>query len=142
MKTKVLLAVLATTVVGFILGWLIFGIALADFYKNNTTFYQGLEKNPPFFFGFFLGSLFLGILIVYIFDRWAKIDNFMSGLYQGFIIYFLIILSFDIFMYSSMNLFTVSLVIVDVIANSFLGGIVGGVAGLILGSGKKAAMPG
>jgi hypothetical protein len=66
----------------------------------------------------------------------------MSGLYQGFIIYFLIILSFDIFMYSSMNLFTVSLVIVDVIANSFLGGIVGGVAGLILGSGKKAAMPG
>jgi len=137
MKTKVMLAVLAATVIGFLLGWLIFGVVLADFYKNNTTFYQGLMKDPPFFLGFLLGSLYLGILIVYIFDRWVKIDNFTSGLYQGFIIYFLMILSFDTFMYASMNLFNIGIIIVDVIANAVLGGIVGGVAGWVLGNGKK-----
>jgi hypothetical protein len=137
MKTKVLFAVLATTIAGFFLGWLIFGIALADFYKNNTTFYQGLMKDPPSFLGFILGSLSMGILIVYIFERWAKIDTFLKGLYAGFLIYFLMRLSFDMFFWGGMNLFSTSLLFVDVIANSVLGGLVGAIAGLILGSGKK-----
>jgi len=137
MKTKVILAVLATTIVGFILGWLIFGIALADFYKNHTIFYPGLMKDPPSFPGFIIGSLGLGVLIVLIFDRWAKIGNFLDGLFAGFLIYFLIVLSFDLFSYGGMNLFSPGLIVVDLIANSVLGGLVGGVAGWILGSGKK-----
>ncbi len=137
MKTNVIIAVLATTVVGFLLGWLIFGIALADFYKTNTVFYQGLMKDPPSFLGFIIGSFGLGVLIVYIFDRWAKIWNFINGLLAGLLIYFLIILSFDMFMYGGMNLFNSTLLIVDILANTVLGGLVGGVAGWILGMGKK-----
>ncbi len=137
MKTKVILAVLATTVTGFFLGWLIFGYALADFYKTNTTFYQGLMKDPPSFLGLIGGSLSFGVLIVYIFDRWAKIGTFLNGLIAGLFIYFLIVLSFDMFAYGSMNLFSPMLLIVDVIANSVLGGLVGGVGGLVLGLGKK-----
>ena len=140
MKTKVILAVLAATVVGFLLGWLIFGIALADFYKTNTTFYQGLMKDPPSFLGFIIGSLSFGILIVYIFEKWAKIGTFLNGLYAGLLIYFLIILAFDMFTWASMNMFSsAGIVIVDLIANTVLGGLVGGVAGLILGMGKKEA---
>jgi hypothetical protein len=137
MKTKVILAVMATTVTGFLLGWLIFGIALADFYKTNTTFYQGLMKDPPAFLGFIIGSLSFGVLIVYIFDRWAKIGNFLHGLLAGMFIYFLIVLAFDMFAYGGMNLFSPTLLIVDILANTVLGGLVGGVAGLILGLGKK-----
>lgn len=137
MKTKVILAVLATTVVGFLIGWLIFGIALADFYKANTTLYQGLMKDSPSFLGFIIGSLSFGVLIVYIFDQWAKIGNFFKGLLAGMFIYFLIELAFDMFIYGSMNLYSTTLFIVDIIANTVVGGFVGGVAGLILGMGKK-----
>ena len=139
MKTKVILAVLATTVAGFLLGWLIFGIALADVYKTNTIFYQGLMKDPPSFAGFIIGSLGFGVLIVYIFDRWANIVTFLNGLLAGMLIYFLIVFSFDMFMYAGMNLFNGTLLIVDIIANTVLGGIVGGVAGWVLGMGKKEA---
>ncbi|TRZ72332.1 MAG: hypothetical protein D4R97_05910 [Bacteroidetes bacterium] len=137
MKTKVILAVLATTVTGFFLGWLIFGFALADFYKTHTVFYQGLMKDPPTFLGFIIGNLSFGVLIVYIFDRWAKIGTFFNGLLAGMFIYFLISLSVDMFTYGSMHLFSRILLVVDVIAKTVLGGLVGGVAGLVLGLGKK-----
>jgi hypothetical protein len=52
-------------------------------------------------------------------------------------IYFLIVLAFDMFAYGGMNLFSPTLLIVDILANTVLGGLVGGVAGLILGLGKK-----
>jgi hypothetical protein len=39
--------------------------------------------------------------------------------------------------YGGMNLFSSTLVIVDIIANTVLGGLAGGVARLILGLGKK-----
>ncbi len=137
MKTKVILAVLATTVVGFFLGWLIFGYALADFYKTNTKVCEGLMKDPPSILGIIIGNLCMGILIVFIFDRWANIKTFLNGLYAGLLITFLIMLSFDMFMYASMNLFSSTLLIVDVITNTVLGGLIGGVAGLVLGMGKK-----
>ena len=44
---------------------------------------------------------------------------------------------FDIGMYGFSTIFTLTLSIVDIIANTILGGIVGGVAGLILGLGNK-----
>jgi hypothetical protein len=137
MKTKVILAVLATTVTGFLIGWLIFGIALADFYKTNATFYQGLMKDPPSYLGFIIGSFSFGILIVYIFDQWAKIGTLLNGLLAGMFIYFLIRLSFDMFSWATMNRFSPILFIVDIVANTVLGGLVGGVAGLVLGLGKK-----
>ena len=137
MKTKDVLAILAVTVVGFFIGWLIFGILLADFYKSHTIEYAGLMKDPPNLIAIAVSNLFLGILYVYIFSTWAGIKTFLGGVYAGIIITFLIMTSFDLFMWASMNLFSRSLIVVDVIANTVLGGLMGGVAGLILGLGKE-----
>jgi hypothetical protein len=44
---------------------------------------------------------------------------------------------FNMSMYGYMNLMTFQIIIVDIIANTILGGLVGGIAGLILGMGEK-----
>lgn len=135
-KTNVLLAVAAATLVGFILGWLIFGVMLDSFYKANMTPYSGLTKDPPSFIAIFLSNLFWGIMLVLIFEKWAGIKSFGQGFLWGIVLYFLIMAGFDILMYGLMNLFTIQLVIVDIIANTILGGIIGGITGLVLGMGK------
>jgi hypothetical protein len=129
----------AVTILGFFLGWLIFGILLADFYKSNTVEYTGLMKDPPSLWTFAVANLCLAVLFVLIFRMWAGITTFLRGLNAGIIITLLVMLSFDLFMYGSMNLFSFRLVIVDVIANTVLGGLMGGLAGLILGMGKEKA---
>jgi hypothetical protein len=136
MKTNVLLAVVTATVAGFLLGWLIFGVALDSFYKANTTFYQGLMKDPPSFLSIFIYNLFWGILIVLIFDKWAGIRSFGQGFIWGAVIDLLVIAGIDILFAGLMNLYTVQIVVVDIIANTILGGLIGGAAGLVLGMGK------
>ena len=41
MNTKVLLAAIVGGVVAFLLGWLLFGILLADFMDKNMIHYEG-----------------------------------------------------------------------------------------------------
>jgi hypothetical protein len=137
MKAKAVYAIFASSAAGFFLGWLIFGIILAGFYKANTTVYEGLMKDPPQMWGFIIGNLSFGGLFVYIFQRWAGIKTFGKGFVAGMVISVLIFLSFDIFIYGSMNLFTFQVVVVDVLANTLLGGVMAGIAGLVLGMGKE-----
>ena len=136
MKTNVLLAVGAATIMGFILGWLIFGVMLDSFYKANMTMYSGLTKDPPSFVAIFISNLLWGALLVLIFEKWAGIKSFGQGFIWGLIVYSLMIAGFDILMHGLMNLFNIQLVIVDIIANSILGGIIGGVVGWVLGMGN------
>lgn len=140
MKTNVILAVIAATFIGFLLGWLIFGVMLESFYKANMTSYSGLAKDPPSFVAIFFSNLFWGILIVLIFEKWAGIKTFGQGFLWGAVLLFLMIAGFDVLMYGLMNLFSFQLVVVDVIGNTILGGLIGGATGLILGMGKGKAM--
>lgn len=137
MKPKVIYAILGATATGFFLGWIIFGFILASFYKTQMTFYEGLEKDPPEMWAILLMNLSFATLLVYIYHAWAAIKTFMKGLTAGLIVFFLVTLGFDISMYGFMNLMTFQGTIVDIIANTILGGLVGGVAGLILGLGEK-----
>jgi hypothetical protein len=137
MKPKIIYAVLGATATGFFIGWLIFGLILASFYKSQTIFYQGLQKDPPELWAIVVMNLSFASLLVYIFHTWAGIRTFMKGFTTALIIFFLVDLGFDISMYGFMNLMSFQGIIVDILANTFLGGLVGGVAGLILGIGEE-----
>ncbi|MFH1936356.1 MAG: hypothetical protein ABIK52_02180 [Bacteroidota bacterium] len=82
-------------------------------------------------------NLAWSILFVYIFAFLASVKTFLKGFIAGLIIALLITLSYDLFLFGGMNLFTFPVFIVDVIANTILGALVAGVAALILGTGKK-----
>ena len=94
-------------------------------------------KNPPDMWAIILMNLSWAVLLVYIFHAWAGIRSFAKGFTAGLIVMFLIIFGYDISMYGFMNLMSFQGTIVDIVANSILGALVGGVGGLILGIGEK-----
>lgn len=139
MNTKVLLATLAAAIAAFLFGWVVFGILLDDFYKSNTPVYEGLMKNPPDLLMIFLSNVFNAFLISYIFNRWAGIRTAGEGAQAGFIIVAITALAYDLMTYAMMNLLTPMVMVVDVIGSGAFGAVIGAVAGLVLGSGKKVA---
>lgn len=136
MNSKLLLAGLVSGIVGFLLGWVIYGMLLMDFMAAHTTVYAGLMKEPPIIAGIFVSNLCWGILLAYIFQKWANINDFAGGFSAGLIISFLITLSMDLYQYSFMNLGDSTMYIVDVVVGTLMGGVMAGVAGVVLGKGK------
>jgi hypothetical protein len=139
MNGRFFLATLAGTVVAFFLGWLIFGILLMGFYETNTTHYEGLMKQMPDMLPIILANLSMAFFLAFVFQRWANTRTFVKGFGNGIFITFLWILGFDLFFLASMNLYPLSVVVVDIIANTLLGGIVGGVVAWVLGYKNRAA---
>jgi len=137
MNTKTLLAGLFAGIITFLLGWLIFGMLLMDFYMSNSTLYTGLMKDPPNFIAIFIANLSWGLLIAYIFNL-AGIKTTQNGAIKGVIIFFLVVLGVDLLYYAQMNLFGLKVILVDVIANVVLGAIVGAFVGWWYGRPGKA----
>ena len=81
----------------------------------------------------FVWSLFLAI----VFTQWAGISSFLQGMKAGALIGFLTTLAFDLYFLAFMNLYSNTLMAVDVVVGAIFLGIVGGVVGWMLGMGKK-----
>ena len=137
MTLKLILAVLAAAVVGFFLGWLVYGLLLTGFFEANMTSYDGLMKEDSPIWGYIIMNLSWGIMFVYVFHALAGIKSFGKGFVAGLIITFLVALSFDVSFFNSMNIFNFQALIVDVIVSAVIGGLMAGVAALILGMGPK-----
>ena len=140
MIKKLILATLAGSVVQFLLGWLIYGLLLANFMNSHTTHYEGLMKDMntgSFIILIFISGLVMSFLIAFIFQRWGKIEKFFMGLTSGMILGFFIALSYDLSTLAMENLFSKRAMIVDVIANTIVVGIVGAVIAWVLGFKSK-----
>ena len=140
MNKRVLFAALAGAVTNFLLGWVIYGMMLMDYMKANSIQYPGLMKEPPNLLLIFLSGLFWAWAYAYIFDRWAGIKDFKSGMMAGIMITIPFCLSVDLQMSALMNQYTSYMpMIADVLASTVMGSIMGGVVGLILGMGNKSS---
>lgn len=139
---------LAATVIGgivfFILGGLIFGVVLDPMVMRPNTSPDALKlmKDPPNWALLVLGNLVFALFLAYIFDRWASIRTFSTGLTAGAIIMFLVSLYFQLMFGAFMNTMTsVTPSIADVIGSTIIGAITGGVIGVVLGKMNKGAAP-
>lgn len=138
MNRKILISTLVGAVTGFLLGFLIYGLLLDPYFKANTISYEGLMKDPPDIWVFAVGNILWAWLFSYIFYNWANITTFAKGMSAGIIITIPVALAFDLYMFGSMNLFSsVNLLIIDVAAASIINAIMGGIIGLMLGTGNK-----
>lgn len=137
MNSKLIIATIAGGVAYFLLGWLIYGILLMDFYMANTIQYPGLWKEMPNLWLMFISNLLGAFLLAFIFHTWAGIKTFLGGLTGGLILGLILSLMWDLYFLSSMNLYSVSLVVADVLVGTLFTGIIGGLIGWILGFGKK-----
>lgn len=133
---KFLLAGVAGGVVLFLLGFLIWGVLLEDFMKNNMGPVQNLDKVPMVWWAMIMGNLAVGFLLAYIYGQWASITIPLTGLKAGAVIGALYAIAMDFMLFSTTNIMNMTAVIVDIVATTVAFAITGAVVAFVLGMGK------
>lgn len=117
MNTKKLFVTgLSTGVLYFLLGWLVWGMALASFMESHTNAPEGLMRGDNMLmWSMVVGNVAYGLLLSYLINL-ANLSNPSQGIWTGFIVGLLIACAYDFIMYAQMNFFDVTSIIVDMIA--------------------------
>ena len=93
---KILLATLAGAVTLFVLGYLVWGLLLADFTAANTPAPGVLKADSEMIWWAMIVSHLAGaFLVAYIYGQWAAISTFVTGAKAGALIYGLIAVFID-----------------------------------------------
>lgn len=139
---KLLVSGFAGGVVLFILGWLIYGMLLMNFFTQNAGTATGVNKNmEEMNMGMiFLGNLAWGFLLALIVGKWAKAKDFSSGLQIGLLIGFLLGTGYDLLTFGTTHIMNMTATITDIIVGTVMFGITAGVIGIINGTTSKTAM--
>ena len=137
--TKILVAGLVGAVVAFVLGYLFWGLLLADFFASNAGSATGVmrEDSDTQWIPMILGHLSWGFLLAYIFGRWASISTAVTGAKAGAILGFLIAFSSDMISLGTSHVSTWTSAIADIVVMTVIFSIVGAVVGWMLGRGGK-----
>lgn len=132
---KRIMATLAGFVVFFLMGWLLYGMLLMDFYMNNTGSATGVQRaeTEMVWWALALGNVFQAYLLVYIFGKWANITSFGEGLKAGAMIGLILGFGYNLTMYGTSNLMNLTAALVDPIISAVMMGVTGGVIGAVLG---------
>lgn len=122
-------------IVYFLLGWLAYGMLLASVFEIAEETRAAIEK--PFNMGaMFVSCLGYGILLTYIYERWANISTFSTGATAGAVIGALSALWINMSMFSMYNFVTMQNSLIDIVVHAVVSGLTGGVIALVLGKMK------
>ena len=131
---KITIAGITGGVVHFLLGWLVYGMLLEEFFKSNMNNTIMRPEAEMIWWALILSSLLYGIFYAYIFNRWANITTFSAGLSAGAVIALIVGLSMSLGAYAFSTMYgTMTGMAVDVVVAVVMGAIVGAVVGLVLG---------
>jgi len=134
---KILLGGIVGGVVFFFLGWLIYGMLLADFMEAHSNSCAMRPMEDFIWWAMIASNLASAILLSIVFS-WSNITGFAGGLKTGAIIGLLIGLSIDLSFYSMSTTFAdMSALVIDILAYTVMTGIAGGVIGWVMTMGKK-----
>lgn len=131
MKIGTIVGALVGGIVMFLLGFLIFGMLLTEYFRANTVQYAGLEKDPPIVWAIFLFNVVWAYLIAFVLE-YAGRSGWGEGAKAGAIVMFLLGLGLDLEFYSFMNIHKeVGPMIFHVLIVTVMGAITGAVIGLV-----------
>ena len=132
---KRVLATLAGTVSMFLLGWILYGMLLMDFFASNMGSASNVMRadEDMIFWALIIGNVFQAYLLVYIFSKWGDIKSFGSGLKAGATIGLILAFGIDLVMYATTNSMNLTGTLVDPFVVMVMMGITGGVIGAMLG---------
>ena len=126
MNTKsFLLSGIVGTIIYYFLGGLFYGLLFTDIYPQEQCMLFIL-----------LGCVYYAFTFALIFNRWAQISSFVTGVKAGFFLGLLLSLSMNFFMYASKSGIDsnfVILVTIDTISAAILGGVIA----LVIGKAKS-----
>lgn len=141
MNTKTIIAALVGAIASFLLGWVVYGMLLMEYYKTGTIQYEGLMLPDSEFklWAIFVSNLASSFLFAWAFTK-MNIRSFAGGAQAGAIINLLFGISMDMMFYSMMNWYAnTTVIVVDVLIGTAFGAIIGGIIGMMLGRGEKTA---
>ena len=126
------LATVAGGVTLFVLGGLLYGLLLADFFESRSA--PNTMRETPIWWALIIGELLLAALVTLIFGRWASISTPLGGLKAGAIIGLLLAAAINFTMFAVSTVFVDPTAgVVDAVVSAIRLGIGGAVIGLVLG---------
>ena len=130
-----ILATLVGFVVLFLLGWLLYGMLLMDFYQSNAGSATGVMRaeEDMVWWALIAGNLLQAYFLVYVFGNWANITTFGGGAKAGFILGLIVGFAINLNMYATSNLMNMTAALVDPFVSAVMMSITGGVIGVMLG---------
>jgi fluoride ion exporter CrcB/FEX len=135
---KILSGGIAGGLAYFLLGWVIYGMALAGFMASHTNQCAIRPMEEMLWWAMILSNLIGGILLAMIIS-WAGSSSPGGGAKTGAIVGLLMGLCVDLSFYSMSTMYNdVSAVAVDILAYTVMSAIAGAVIGWVMGMGKKA----
>ena len=134
---RLMLGTVAGGVVLFFLGFILYALAFEGFFKENMGPATNFIKDPPNFPFIILADLAGGLLLAYIYDRWAGIKTFNTGLKAALVIGLAVALYAHFLDFGTNNKHSMNSAIVAIILDTIRMGLAGGVVGWVLGRGSK-----
>ena len=111
-------------VVFFLLGWVVYGILLKDFFHHNPGYMGVIERKEPSFLYLVAGQVFYGFLFAYILLK-ANVSSVGSGLVTGAVVGLLMAASIDFTMYGTTWIMSKKAILGDVAAATIMSAIAG-----------------
>ena len=142
MFVRILVAGIVGAIAMFILGFLIWGLALHSYFDSTmSATAKSVMNTEPNMVPLAVSQVVFGLLFAYIFDKWASISTFVGGAIGGATLMFALSLGWDLQMsafFKDMHVGNPYIpIVVDVIAATVFGALSGGVIGQVLGMMKK-----
>lgn len=135
---KFLMGTVAGGITFFLVGFIIYGLALMSFFEAHAGSATGVAKADMVWWALILGNMSSAALLSYIFLKWANISSFGSGASAAAIIGFFMSLSYDMVNFATTNAMDMTGAFADVVVSVVYFAIGGGVIGAVLGMGKKS----
>lgn len=136
MNMKIIRGTLFGGIAYFLMGWLVWGILLMDFYNANFNQCASRSETERIWWALIVSSLTIALLLT-LFLKWSGAKGIVDGLKTGAIFGFLYSLSLDLSFYSMTTMFNNSTsIIVDVIVNTLVMAVIGLVIVLLWGKEK------
>ncbi|HAQ38319.1 MAG TPA: hypothetical protein DCQ58_07395 [Saprospirales bacterium] len=131
--TKVLFVGVLTGIFAFFFGWLVFGVLMPGSMEYGVEGFARAEDGMVWW-AMILSNILWGLLLAYIFIRWASISTWWTGFKAALVIGFLVTAAFDAGLYSMTNMFeSLTAFLMDVLINTVYTAILGAFAGWLAG---------
>ena len=124
------------TVVGgitlFVLGYLIFDLAFANFYATNAGPAAGVNRDAQLVWAVALGTFAYAALITLVIESRGGSATIGAGVQMGAVVGFLLWFTTDFILYGVTNIANLTRTVVDPLLELVRGGISGGVTAAVL----------